>query len=415
MRYNNFFTKTLRVAPKDETARGAQFLIRAGYVHKEIAGVYDYLPLGLRVIENIKEIIREELNAIGSQELLMSTLQNPEPWQKTDRWDIEKMDIWFRTTLAAGGELGLAPTHEEPLTELMRTYISSYKDLPVYVYQFQTKFRNELRAKSGIMRTREFIMKDLYSFNTDYDKQQEFYNATAEAYKRIYIRLGIGDDTYQTFASGGVFSKYSHEFQTITEVGEDLIWFNEDKSIVLNDEVLNDEVLQDLGVKREELKSAKAAEVGNIFTLGTKYSSAIGLEYDTKEGTKEPVYMGSYGIGVSRVMGVIAEKMADDKGLIWPENLAPYKYYLMGIGDQAMAKAEEFYQGHEELMIIDDRAEIHPGEKFADADLLGIPYRVVISETTLAENSVEITTRATGETKLVKLEDFAKEITTNKS
>ncbi len=410
MRYKHFFTKTLRAAPKDETARGAQYLMRAGYVYKELAGVYDYLPLGLRVIENIKQIVREELDKIGSQELLMSTLQNPEPWQKTDRWDIEKMDIWFRTTLAAGGELGLAPTHEEPLTNLMKTYISSYKDLPAYPYQFQTKFRNELRAKSGIMRTREFIMKDLYSFSLDRESHQKFYDEVAEAYKKIYIRLGIGDDTYQTFASGGVFCKYSHEFQTITEVGEDLIWFNEDKSVVLNDEVLNDEVLKDLGVKREELKSAKAAEVGNIFTLGTKYSGAIGLEYDTKDGKKEPVFMGSYGIGVSRLMGVIAEKMCDDKGLVWPEHLAPYKYYLMGIGDEGMQKAEELYAGHEETVLIDDRAEVHPGEKFADADLLGMPYRVVISENSLKEDSVEVTDRKTGETKLIKTADFAKEL-----
>ncbi len=410
MRYTNFFTKTLRAAPKDETARGAQLLVRAGYVHKEIAGVYDYLPLGLRVIRNIEQIVREELNAIGCEEMLLSTLQNPEPWQKTDRWDIEKMDIWFRTTLAAGGELGLAPTHEEPLTNLMTKYISSYKDLPVYPYQFQTKFRNELRAKSGIMRGREFIMKDLYSFSLDAEHHQKFYDEVAAAYMRIYDRIGIGDKTYQTFASGGVFCKYSHEFQTVTEVGEDLIWYNKDKSIVLNDEVFTDEVLADFGAKREDFESTKAAEVGNIFTLSTKYSSAIGLEYTTKDGGKEPVFMGSYGIGISRVMGVVAEMLCDDKGLVWPENLAPYKYYLIGIDDEGIERAEAIYQGKEELILIDDRAEAHPGEKFTDADLLGIPYRVVISAKTLAKDSVEITNRATGETKLVALAEFEKQL-----
>lgn len=405
MRLNQSFIKTLRSAPKDETARGAQYLSRAGYVHKEIAGVYDYLPLGLRVLENIKTIIREELNAIGSHEILMSTLQNPEPWIKTDRWDIEKMDIWFRTQLAAGGELGLAPTHEEPLTNLMKTYISSYKDLPVSVYQIQTKFRNELRAKSGIMRGREFLMKDLYTFAADETEHAKLYEEVKQAYIRIYDRLGIGEDTYVTFASGGVFSKYSHEFQTLCEVGEDNIYYNEDKSVVLNEEVLIDEVMNDLGVKRDELKMAKAAEVGNIFTLGTKFSGPIELDYTDKTGERKPVIMGSYGIGVSRVMGVIAEKMCDDKGLVWPENIAPYKYYLIGIGDESMEKANELYQGHEEEILFDDR-DLRPGEKFADAELMGIPYRVVLSEKTLADSKAEVTDRKTGESKLVDLKSL---------
>lgn len=402
MRFSKTFIKTLRSAPKDETARGAQFLSRAGYVHKELAGVYDYLPLGLRVLDNIKTIIREELDKIGCQEVLMSTLQNPEPWQKTDRWDIEKMDIWFRTELAAGGELGLAPTHEEPFTNLMKTYISSYKDLPVYAYQIQTKFRNELRAKSGIMRTREFIMKDLYSFSADIESHDEFYHQAENAYKKIYERLGLGDSTFQTFASGGVFSKYSHEFQTIVPVGEDTIYFNQDKSIVLNEEVLNDEVLAELGVKRDELESAKAAEVGNIFTLKTKYSGPLGLEYMDKAGKKQPVIMGCYGIGVSRVMGVIAEKFADEKGLVWPENVAPYKYYLIAIGEEGTKRAEEFYVKHADETLYDDR-DLRPGEKFADAELIGIPYRVVISDKTLADSKAEITNRATGENQLVDI------------
>lgn len=405
MRFSKSFIKTLRTAPKDETARGAQFLSRAGYVHKELAGVYDYLPLGLRVLEKIKGIIREELEKIDSQEILMSTLQNPEPWTKTDRWDIEKMDIWFRTELAAGGELGLAPTHEEPITEMLKTYISSYKDLPFSVYQFQTKFRNELRAKSGIMRTREFIMKDMYSFCTTTEDHDTFYHTAEQAYARIYQRLGLGDCTYQTFASGGVFAKYSHEFQTIVEVGEDTIYYNADKSVVLNEEVLNDEVLNELGVKREDLESTRAAEVGNIFTLKTKYSEPLGLVFNDKDGERKPVLMGCYGIGVSRVMGVIAEKFADDKGLIWPENIAPYKYYLLGIGEAGMAAAEEFYAQHEDEILLDDR-DLRPGEKFADAELMGIPYRVVISDKTLAAGGVEITDRKTGTSEIKPLDSL---------
>lgn len=402
MRFSKSFVKTLRTAPKDETARGAQFLSRAGYVHKELAGIYDYLPLGLRVLENIKAIIRDELNQIGCQEILMSSLQNPEPWQKTDRWDIEKMDIWFKTELAAGGELGLAPTHEEPVTKMLKSYISSYKDLPIYVYQFQTKFRNELRAKSGIMRGREFLMKDLYSFSTTEEEHDAFYHQVEIAYKNIFDRLGIGADTFQTFASGGVFSKYSHEFQTLTGIGEDTIYYNADKSVVLNEEVLNDEVLAELGVKREDLQSTKAAEVGNIFTLKTKYSAPLDLAFNDKDGQRKTVLMGCYGIGVSRVMGVIAEKFCDNRGLIWPEQIAPYKYYLIGIGEEGTKQADALYQDHEDTVFYDDR-DLRPGEKFADAELMGMPYRVVVSDKTLATGQAEITDRATGESKMVSL------------
>ena len=405
MRLSKSFIKTLRDAPKDETAKSAGYLIRAGYVHKELAGVYDYLPLGLRVIENIKQIIREEINAIDGQELLMTALQNPEPWQKTGRWSDQEVDIWFKTELSAGGELGLAPTHEEAITSIMKTYIKSYKDLPVAAYQFQTKFRNELRAKSGIMRTREFIMKDLYSFHATEEDLNAYYKRVEGAYGKIYSRLGLGDCTFETFASGGIFSKFSHEYQTFIPVGEDTVYYTEDKSLVLNEEVLLDEVLDEFKVKREDLKDTRAAEVGNIFKLKFKYSEPLGLKFSDQNNQMQTVYMGCYGIGVSRVMGVIAEKFCDDKGLVWPENVAPYKYYLVAIGDQGSAKAEELYKGHEESILFDDR-DARPGEKFADADLMGIPYRVVISDKTLAEDSAEITDRKTGESKLIELSEI---------
>ncbi|MBQ9016839.1 prolyl-tRNA synthetase [Candidatus Saccharibacteria bacterium] len=407
MKLSNSFVKTLRSAPKDETAKSAQYLIRAGYVHKEMAGLYDFLPLGLRVLENIKTIIREELNAIGCEELQLTALQNPEPWQKTGRFDDQEVDIWFKTELSSGGELGLAPTHEEPLTNLMRTYIESYKDLPIYAYQFQTKFRNELRAKSGILRTREFLMKDLYSFSADEKSHAEFYRAAEQAYKRIYDRLGLGDSTYETFASGGIFAKFSHEFQTILDVGEDTIYYNEDKSVVLNEEVLLPDVLEELGVKKEELKSARAAEVGNIFTLKDKYSKPLGLEFTDKDGKRKTVYMGCYGIGVSRVMGVIAEKYADDDGLVWPENIAPYKTYLIAIGEKASELAREYEAEHPETILYDDR-DARPGEKFKDADLLGLPTRVVISDKTLETGSAEVKDRRTGETTLLPLDELAR-------
>lgn len=411
MKLSQTFAKTSKTTPKDEAAKSAQLLIRAGYVHKQMAGVYEYLPLGLKVLKNIEQIIREEMNAIGGEEVQLTALQNPALWEKTDRWSDDVMDVWFKTDLNAGGQLGLAPTHEEPITHLLTSYISSYKDLPCLAYQFQTKFRNELRAKSGILRTREFLMKDLYSFAPDEATHQQIYAQVEQAYHQIYARLGIGDDTFQAFASGGAFSKFSHEFQTITPVGEDTIYFNEDKSVVLNEEVLIPEVLEELHVKRADLQSAPAAEVGNIFTLGTKYSAPLGLTYTDRDGQQKPVFMGCYGIGVSRVMGVIAEKFADDKGLVWPENIAPYRYYLVPIGDQATQLATELEAQHPDLILLDDR-DARPGAKFADAELMGIPYRLVLSDKTLADDQAELTNRATGDTKLLDIKDLRQSLDT---
>ena len=405
MRFSKTFVKTLREAPKDETAKNGALLTRAGYIHKEMAGVYDYLPLGLIVIEKIKKIIREELNKLGCQEILMSSLQRSEPWEKTGRFSDQEVDVWFKTKLTSGGVLGLAPTHEEPITELLKPYISSYKDLPLYVYQFQTKFRNELRAKSGILRGREFLMKDLYSFHSSEEDLDIFYHKVEKAYLRIFERLGIGDSTFETFASGGIFSKYSHEFQTLLSVGEDTIYYNTDKTIVLNKEVLNDKVLADLKVSRQELTETTAAEVGNIFKLKFKYSEPLGLKYIDEKNAQKVVYMGCYGIGVSRLMGVIAEKFADEKGLVWPEVVAPFKFHLIGIDNTGIRAAEEFYAKRENEIFFDDR-EIRPGEKFADADLMGLPYRVVISSRTVAKNTAEITDRRTGETRLIDLEEL---------
>ena len=402
MRFSKTFIKTLRSAPKDEIAKNGALLTRAGYIHKEMAGVYDYLPLGLLVIEKIKNIIREELNAIGCEEVQMSALQNPELWEATGRFSDSEVDIWFKTELSSGGVLGLAPTHEEPMVEMMKSYVSSYKDLPLYVYQFQTKFRNELRAKSGIMRGREFLMKDLYSFHTSEADLDDFYAKVEEAYAKIFERLGLGDCTHETFASGGIFSKFSHEYQTILPVGEDTIYYNKDKSLVFNKEVFTPEILAEFDAKAEDFTETRGAEVGNIFKLKFKYSEPLGLKFTTDDNKSEFVYMGCYGIGVSRVMGVIAEKFADDKGLAWPEAVAPFKYYLVGIGENGTKEAEKLYLGHENEIFYDDR-DVRPGEKFADSELIGLPHRIVVSDKTLAENKAEITDRATGESKMVDL------------
>lgn len=403
MRISQLFTKTSKTAPSDEVAKNAQLLIRAGYVYKEMAGVYAYLPLGKRVLDNITQIIREEMNAIGGNEISLTALQAKETWQASGRWDDEVLDVWFKTKLANGTELGLAPTHEEPLTKLMKNFISSYKDLPVYPYQFQIKFRNELRSKSGLMRGREFWMKDLYSFSRTEAEHQEFYDKSAEAYHKVYARLGLGDITYKTFASGGSFAKYSHEFQTLSPVGEDIIYVHKGKGIAINEEVYNDEVLADIGVSRDELVEERAVEVGNIFTLGTRFSDALDLNYTDEDGQSKKVVMGSYGIGPSRLMGLIAEHFSDDKGLVWPENIAPFKVYLVSIGDKGTVEADKLYDQLTDAgveVLYDDRNE-RPGAKFASADLLGIPYRLTVSDRNIEAGQLELTARSSGQTELL--------------
>lgn len=385
MRQSILFTKTRRQAPTDEVSKNAQLLIRAGYVHKELSGVYAYLPLGLKVINKIIDVIREEINNIGGQEVSMTALQGPAVWQATDRW---QEDIWFKTQLRDGNELGLGFTHEEALTNLMRDHVRSYRDLPVSVYQFQTKFRNEVRAKSGIMRSREFIMKDLYSFCRTTEEHDDFYEKAKQAYVKIFDRLGLGEKTFVTFASGGSFSKFSHEFQTITEAGEDVIYVDEEKKIAVNKEVMVDDVLNELGLNRESLVEKKAVEVGNIFSLGTKFSSALNLNFTDEVGNAQPVIMGSYGIGPGRVMGTIVETMADDSGIVWPKNISPYHVHLLVLSsDEVKTKeAEGLYDSIKQAgydVLIDDR-ESSAGEKLADADLLGIYLRLVIGSKTEA-------------------------------
>ena len=407
MRVSQLFTKTLKQAPADEVAKNAQLLIRAGYVYKEMAGAYAYLPLGLRVIENIKQIVREEMNAIDSSELIMTSLQRKDVWEKTGRWDEKVVDVWFKSKLQDDTEIGFGWSHEEPIVEMMKNYVQSYKDLPISLYQFQTKMRNELRAKSGIMRGREFVMKDMYSFHASAEDLQAYYDKTIEAYKRVFNRLGIGDETYVTFASGGAFTKFSHEFQTICEAGEDVIYLHREKNIAVNEEVI-DEAVKELGISRDELEKVTTAETGNIFNFGTQKTDEMGLYYTDREGKRQSLYIGSYGIGITRAMGVIVEKFADEKGLVWPENIAPFKIYLASIGQSGQKQANELYEmltskGIE--VLYDDRDE-RPGAKFADSELLGIPYRVTVSNRLVEEGKVELTTRGTGETKTLTTDEL---------
>jgi prolyl-tRNA synthetase len=401
MRQTKLFTKTQKEVPGDEQARNAQLLIRAGYVHKEMAGVYQLLPLGFKVVEKIKLIIREEMNAIGGQEMLATALQRKDLWERTGRWDDGVVNVWFKSELKVGGEIGFGWSHEEPIADMMRSHISSYKDLPKTIYQFQNKLRNELRAKSGIMRGREFLMKDMYSFSDTEEQHNEIYEASKVAYLKVFERLGLGDDTFVTFAAGGAFTQFSHEFQTVCEAGEDITYINREKGVAINEEVLDQADLGGLGVTREELEKVKTAEVGNIFNFGRHKAGDVGLNYMNESGERTPVWMGSYGIGVTRAMGVVVEKFADEKGIVWPEAIAPFTVHLvvLNLEDSEIHDwAEGVYNTFKERgieVLFDDR-DLRPGEKFADSDLIGLPYRVVASRKGKEAGTFEVVTRKTG-------------------
>lgn len=415
MKQSQLFTKTKKESPADEVSLNAELLIKAGFINKEMAGVYSYMPLGLRVLNKIQNIIREEMNAIGGQEITMTALQERSTWEPTNQWNDDQVDVWFKTKLKNDTELGLAVTHEAPITKMLQGFVNSYRDLPFSVYQFQTKFRNETRAKSGIMRTREFIMKDLYSFSKDETEHNEFYEKSKEAYKNVFKRVGIGHLTYLTFASGGMFSKFSHEFQTLTGAGEDTIYVDENKGIAINKEVYNDEVIESLGLSKDTLVENRAVEVGNIFTLGTRFSDALQLKYQTETGESKSVFMGSYGIGPGRLMGTVVEVLSDGKGIIWPESIAPFMVHLLLLGNEENTnkEAENIYKYLLENnieVLFDDRALVSAGEKFADSDLIGIPYRIVVSKRSISEGGFEIKKRTEENGKIIAKEQLLSEL-----
>jgi prolyl-tRNA synthetase len=418
MKQSHLFTKTKKESPSDEVSLNAELLIKAGFIHKEMAGAYSFLPLGLRVIKKIENIIREEMDAIGGQEMRTTVLQNKEVWEKSGRWNDEVVDNWFKTKLKNGGELGLSFTNEEAYANILKQYVNSYKDLPIYPYDFKNIFRNETRSKSGILRGREFYWKALYSFSKSDKDHDEFYEKAKQAYKNIFGRVGIGHLTYVTFASGGTFSKFSHEFQTLTGVGEDTIYIDENKGIAVNKEVYTDEVLLDLGVNKDDLVEKRSIEVGNIFSLGTKFSEPFDLNYKNENGEEKLVIMGSYGLGLSRLMGTIVEVLSDDKGIIWPEAVAPFKAHLLVLGDDEKIKgeADSLYEdlsmkGIE--VLYDDRLDVSAGEKFADADLIGIPYRVVVSKRSLVDGGFEIKKRIEDKGQIVNKDELMNLLVSN--
>jgi prolyl-tRNA synthetase len=416
MRYSKLFGKTAREVSLEETSVNAKLLVRGGFIRREVAGVYNFLPLGLLVLNNISNIVRDEMNKTGAQELLLSALQNKDNWRKTGRWD--SFDALFKIISKFKHEYALGPTHEEVLVPLATQFIYSYRDLPLYLYQIQTKFRDEARAKSGILRGREFLMKDLYSFHADEKDFEEYYESMKSSYKAVFERCGL--DAILTQASGGAFSERSHEFQVITESGEDEIIYCTGGDFSQNTEIANVHEGKECDLGHGPLKKAKTIEVGNIFPLGTKFSDAFGLAYKDEKGMNKPVIMGCYGIGISRLMGAIVEIYNDSKGIIWPKEIAPFDVHLVGIMNQKsriMNFANEIYEKLQKAgadVLFDDREDVSAGEKFADADLIGIPVRLVVSSKA-GEGRVEWKDRDSDKTEVLSLEGVLKKLTRDSS
>jgi prolyl-tRNA synthetase len=403
MRQSQLFVKTQKNLPKDEVSLNAQLLIRAGFVDKLMAGVYTFLPLGLRVMKKIENIIREEMNAIGGQEILMPSLQPKENWLKTGRWDA--MDDLYKIKDSSGKEMALGPTHEEVVVPLMEKFLNSYKDLPLAVYQFQNKFRMELRAKSGILRGREFLMKDLYSFHLDEKDLDDYYEKAKAAYFKIFQRAGLREKTYLTFAAGGSFSQYSHEFQTIAPAGEDTIYVCQKCNLAINKEIKSEtKKCPDCG--GSNFQEEKAIEVGNIFKLKNKYTAPFGLKVADEKGEKKEIVMGCYGLGLGRLMGTIVEIYHDEKGIVWPESVAPFQVHLLDLDQKA--EANKIYQELQDkkIEVLYDDREISAGEKFAEADLIGIPFRIVVSKKSLEKGGMEVKKRKEEKVEIVKIEEL---------
>lgn len=422
MRQTQLFTKTLKEKIKEEKSTNAQLLLRAGFIDKLSAGIYTFLPLGLRVLNKIENIVREEMNKIKGQEILMPSLHPKENWQKTKRWQKYAGKEMFKLKNQKGKDYGLGWTHEEIVTPLIKKFAQSYKDFPLYIYQIQDKFRNELRVKSGLLRNIEFIMKDLYSFHTSQEDLDKYYEKVKKAYFRIFNHCGIGKKTYLTLASGGAFSKYSHEFQTITSAGEDTIYICQKCHLAINKEIKKENPVCPQ-CKSKKFQQKKAIEVGNIFKLGTKFTKAFNFFFKDRHGKEKTVIMGCYGIGIGRLMGTIVELYHDKKGIIWPEKIAPFSYHLIpvfsgkrNINRKIKEICKKIYsqlsgQKIENSVLYDDRKKESTGIKFSESDLIGIPKRIVVSEKTLSKNCVEVKERKNNKIKLVKINNYMKNIT----
>ena len=412
MRYSQLFSKTTKTIPHDADSANARFLTQGGFVHQEIAGVYSYLPLGLKTLRKIEAIIRDEMTKAGAQEILMPALTPKQVWQQTNRW--ENFDALFRFEGSGNKEYALGATHEEIVTPLAKDYTFSYKDLPFGVFQIQNKFRNEARAKSGLLRGREFSMKDLYSFHISTENLETYYNGIKAVYLNIFKRLGFDPKiTFLTYASGGAFSQFSHEFQVLSEVGEDTIYVCEKCHLAINKEIIDiQNTCPECG--NADLNEEKGIEVGNIFMLGTRFSDAFSFKFTDEDGVMKPVHMGCYGIGPSRIMGTLVEVHHDENGIIWPKSITPYPVHLVSLGKEegVVQAAEKLYSDLTSAgieVLYDDRDK-QAGAKLADADLIGIPVRIVISKRTLEAEGVEWKERSNEASEQVKLPDLQEKI-----
>lgn len=403
MRQSTLFSKTKKETPPDEVSLNAQLLLRAGYVDKLAAGVYTYLPLGLKVLQNIQGIVRAEMNKIGGQEILMPALSPKTNWNQTGRW--EKFDVLFKLKGSGDKEYALGASHEEVITPLVNKFVDSYKDLPLKIYQIQTKFRDEPRPKSGLLRGREFNMKDLYSFHRDQADLDKCYEGFIKAYQNIFTKCGL--DAKVVKASGGTFSQFSDEFQVFTPHGEDIVFSCSKCDQHYNKEIVENDTCPEC---QGDLKENKAIEVGNIFKLGNKYAKDFSLTYTDEHGKEKDVIMGCYGIGISRLMGAIVEVHHDEAGIIWPREIAPFQVHLIPIGndrnEKVKSESDQVYKALQEKKIgvlYDDRPGTGIGQKLADADLLGMPIRLIVSEKTLEKGGCEVKRRASEEIKIVPL------------
>jgi prolyl-tRNA synthetase len=405
MKYSKLFGKTSKTIISDADSINAKLLTQAGFISKQISGVYNYLPLGLKVLTKIQNIIREEMNKIGGQEILMPAITQEESWVTTGR---NMMEVLFHLKGQGGTNLVLNPTHEEVVTPLVQKYVFSYRDLPIAVYQIQNKYRNEARAKSGLLRGREFSMKDLYSFHADEADLNRYYEIVKKAYFKIYERIGIGRETVLTYASGDTFSRFSHEFQTLNDGGEDTIYLCSKCRVAVNKEIIDTQkACPECG--NTKLEAVKATEVGNIFKLRTKFSEAFKFYYSDSQGQEKIVEMGCYGMGPSRVMGTVVELCHDNAGIIWPKNITPYQVHLIGLDGLGGDLYQELLSKNIDVLF--DERETSAGTKFADADLIGIPIRLVVSKRSQKKGGVEYKLRSEPESKIIDSENLISEIT----
>ena len=406
MRASRFYISTLKEAPAEAELISHKLMIRAGLIRRLGSGLYSWMPMGLKILRKIESIIRLKMNKSGAIELLMPAIQPAELWEESGRWDVfgpQMLKIKDRHDRL----FCFGPTHEEVITDIVRTEINSYKQLPINFYQIQTKFRDEIRPRFGVMRAREFLMKDSYSFHTDIDCLKNTYEDMYKTYSEIFEAIGLNFRAVQA-DNGAIGGDGSHEFHVLADSGEDELVYSEETDFAANSEVAKDHP------DRDKFKTCRGIEVGHIFQLGTKYSEAMKAEFIDESGKPKPLLMGCYGIGVSRIVAAAIEQGHDEKGIIFPSSIAPFEVILTPIGynkSEGVKKSTDSI--YNELLglgfdvLLDDRG-LRPGVMFSEAELLGIPHRITISDKTIEAKKVEYKKRETQESELIDLKSLEK-------